>query len=131
MFQGLGATLVRDVPSFGIYFVVHEYLKRELSPNKDGKHVATPYLLFAGGSSGVAAWFSTYPVDVVKTRLQTQQNGKYAGMIDCAKKSWTEAGGGLKGLRVFYIGVVPTMIRSFPVNAAIFFVYDILMDFFG
>lgn len=55
-----------------------------------------------------------YPLDVIKSRLQTDglpsQAGtaakKYSGALDCARKLYAEAG--VKG---FFRGVTPTLIR--------------------
>lgn len=57
---------------------------------------------------------STYPVDVIKSRLQTDglpsQAGtaakKYNGALDCARKLWVE-----QGPKGFFRGLTPTLIR--------------------
>jgi len=90
-----------------------------------------PSLLLAGGTAGAAAWVCSYPLDVIKTRLQTDplpgETPRYKGLIDCAMKSHKEAGGGLKGFMVFTKGLTTAVVRSFPVNAAIFGSYELLI----
>merc|ERR1712037_515419 len=59
------------------------------------------YLTFAAISKLVAA-LTTYPYQVVRARLQDQQN-KYAGSLDCISKILK-----LEGLKGFYKGSVQT-----------------------
>lgn len=77
-----------------------------------------PKLLFSGGMSGIVSWLSTYPVDVIKSRLQADGVGgvtQYNGILDCVRKSYHE-----EGWRVFTRGLTSTLLRAFPVNAATF-----------
>ena len=52
--------------------------------------------LTAGGFAGMLSWTITYPVDVVKSRLQADGAGgrpyKYRGMIDCGKQIYRTEG---------------------------------------
>lgn len=76
--------------------------------------------LIAGGLGGIAAWVVSYPVDVIKSRMQTYD--EYKGIWDCAVKSYRA-----EGHRVFFTGLGTTVVRSFPVNAVIFLVYEVLI----
>lgn len=60
--RGLGPTLAREVPSYGIYFVVYGLLMQTAVATWLG--AAAP-LLF-GALAGCASWIPVYPVDVVK-----------------------------------------------------------------
>lgn len=44
--------------------------------------------LLAGGLGGTAFWLGCYPVDVVKSKLQTDSWAapRYRGMLDCARQ---------------------------------------------
>ena len=64
VFKGTGTTLIRDVPSYGLYFGTHEYIKRYFSPIGDGKHCKPQFLLLAGASAGIVGWASTYPFGI-------------------------------------------------------------------
>jgi len=105
-------TVVRDAVGYGFYFVAYEGVKR-LFPEPEGG-VA---ILSAGGVAGCATWASIYPLDVVKTRVQTQVFGEEAerllggrgrgrawhggwGARECARCAWAEA-----GCRVFFDGL--------------------------
>ncbi|KAI9491065.1 mitochondrial carrier domain-containing protein [Zychaea mexicana] len=70
LYQGGWITIIRDAPSYGIYFWVYEGMKRlwETDASKSNAW----QLLLAGGTAGVVSWSSIYPIDVVKSRLQMQ-----------------------------------------------------------
>ncbi|XP_063595922.1 mitochondrial basic amino acids transporter-like [Penaeus indicus] len=116
LFRGQMITVMRDVPAFGTYFLTYESLSR-LYVGDDGLPSA-PAVLMAGGMAGVASWMITYPIDVVKTRLQCDGIGginKYKGILDCVKVGIAE-----EGLSSLTRGLAPTLLRAFPVNAATF-----------
>jgi solute carrier family 25 carnitine/acylcarnitine transporter 20/29 len=112
VFRGYGVTVLREAPSFGIYFLSYELLSRLFSQGSD---VGTMSILMAGGLSGIASWAFTYPIDVVKSRVQADGARIYRGAIHCAVVSYKN-----EGWRVFTRGVNSTIIRAFPTNAATF-----------
>ncbi|KAF9928311.1 hypothetical protein FBU30_002485 [Linnemannia zychae] len=73
LYQGGWVTILRDAPGYGVYFLSYEGLKRILEvPAGETGGINTWKLLFAGGVAGTLSWASIYPLDVIKTRLQTQ-----------------------------------------------------------
>lgn len=86
-------------------------------------------LLLAGGLSGVFGWLSTYPIDVIKTRIQAQsishkdKEMQYAGIVDCAQRLVKAEGPG-----TLWKGLGATIIRAFPTNAVIFLAYSTTID---
>jgi hypothetical protein len=119
IFRGLGATICREVPGFGIYFFAYELMTRSAGDNGEPRPpVSTLHMLLAGGVSGTLSWVLTYPIDVVKSRLQTDgMDGvnRYSGFMDCLKKSIQAEGYG-----VMTRGLTSTILRAFPTNAATF-----------
>ena len=93
-----------------------------MSLNKDGKEIGTLGMLMAGGSAGVFSWLVTFPTDVVKTRLQSDVEGKYNGALDCVRKTWKA-----EGMPAFWRGLGSTVLRAFPINAATFTVVTWIM----
>lgn len=83
--------------------------------------VPWPALLLAGGVAGVAGWITTFPFDLVKTRVQTTpasqaKRGFFQGggvTISMIVQSWRN-----EGLRVFGRGLAPTLIRHELVSTA-------------
>ncbi|XP_023224537.1 mitochondrial basic amino acids transporter-like [Centruroides sculpturatus] len=115
VFRGLGCSVLRDSPAFAVYFSSYEYLCRKMETQNG---ISTPVMLAAGGTAGILSWMATYPVDLIKSRLQADgMNGerKYKGIIDCSLKSYRD-----EGLKVFTRGLGSTIIRAFPTNAATF-----------
>jgi len=116
--RGLTATLVREVPSMTAYFGFYNYLKLKLA-RPDGS-LSTINQILAGGTAGASSWASIYPMDVVKTRMQT--TSQYKSILECISSILQN-----EGPRAFFRGLSPCIIRSFPVNATIFFVYELII----
>jgi len=91
--------------------------------------------LVAGAAAGIIGWIATFPFDVLKTRLQA---GTITGTITgtgmgadtnsdtglgsswrTAHRMYAESGG-----RVFWRGLVPTLVRAVPVNMAVFGTFE-------
>lgn len=86
------------------------------------------FTLMAGGLAGTFSWIVSFPIDVVKSRLQVDGiDGKpqYKGAIDCMKKSYKA-----EGAKFFTRGLNSTLMRAFPMNAVCFLVVSYVMKFF-
>ncbi|KAG5857502.1 hypothetical protein ANANG_G00020130 [Anguilla anguilla] len=115
--RGMVSTLVRETPGFGVYFMTYDVLTRSLGCEPEDSYMI-PKLLFAGGMAGIASWISTYPMDVIKSRLQADGVGgvnQYSGITDCVRQSWKQ-----EGWRLLTRGLTSTLLRAFPVNATTF-----------
>ncbi|CAG8443629.1 6192_t:CDS:2 [Acaulospora morrowiae] len=147
LYHGGLITIIRDAPGYGLYFWTYEGIKRltHVTPdNSDYSNVSK--LLFAGGMAGVVSWAGVYPLDVIKSRIQTQQrypsvipakplsslsvinstraiSGSFRGIIDCAVRSYHK-----EGISVFFRGIIPTLVRAWPVNAVTFYIYEVTVD---
>ena len=83
------------------------------------------YLLMAA-SSKVVATVTTYPYQVLRSRLQDRQTrDAYKGVIDCISK--IRAAEGYVG---FYKGLAPNIIRVLPGTCITFLVYENLTQYF-
>ncbi|EWM25764.1 solute carrier family 25 member 45 [Nannochloropsis gaditana] len=123
-FNGFGPTLVRDLPAFGCYFALYEVVKDKL----EGRG-ASPWLSssVAGGFAGCFSWIIVYPVDVIKTVMQTQRGtGPRHGMLETGLRLWRT-----EGLGVFFRGASIAMVRALPVNCIVFPVYEWTVEFLG
>ncbi|XP_016109939.1 mitochondrial carnitine/acylcarnitine carrier protein isoform X2 [Sinocyclocheilus grahami] len=67
VYKGTVLTLIRDVPSNGVYFLTYEYLKQSLTPEGE----CTSRVLLAGGIAGMLNWLIALPADVLKSNYQT------------------------------------------------------------
>ncbi|VDP19216.1 unnamed protein product [Soboliphyme baturini] len=105
---------VLDVPASGVYFASYEYLMRRFTPEGKNRNQLSPLkTLLAGGIAGICNWIVAIPPDVMKSRLQTAPNGKYPkGIRDVANEMLRT-----EGIKSFYKGFTPVMLRAFPANA--------------
>lgn len=127
IYKGLAPTLFRESVGLGVYFATYEALiARELSNKVYPTRGDVPgwKLCMFGGLSGYALWIVIYPVDVLKSKLQTDSLSKpvYRGSVDVARDVFKKAG--IKG---FYKGFVPTILRAAPANGATFAVFELTM----
>lgn len=133
IFMGFWATFLRELPSYAVYFASYEFLCRNWSDTDLAKDVNGIPLLISGAVSGVLSWFSTYPFDVLKTKIQAQRiytpqcyaERKYRGLIHTSMICYKE-----EGFMVFFRGLNAAMIRAIPTNAFIFFGFSLTMRLF-
>ena len=98
--KGFSATIIRESVGCSLYFGSYNYL-RDRNYNS----------FISGSTAGTISWLLTYPIDVVKTRIQS-------GLVN----NWSDAikkGNLFKGLPV-------CLGRSFIVNGFAFSAYDYL-----
>ncbi|CDO95439.1 unnamed protein product [Kluyveromyces dobzhanskii CBS 2104] len=116
LFKGSLATLSRDGPGSALYFASYELCKDYL--NKASGHtsgeLSITNVCISGGVAGVSMWAVVFPIDTVKTQLQSSSERQ--SMLEVTKKIY-KTRGGIKG---FFPGIGPAMLRSFPANAATF-----------
>ncbi|XP_025269645.1 mitochondrial basic amino acids transporter isoform X1 [Camponotus floridanus] len=122
IFKGLNITFLREGPSYGVYFVTYEMLTKTSSKQP----ISTPHMLLAGGLAGTASWVISYPIDVIKSRIQAESSDRYSGALDCLKKSIRA-----EGYSCLYRGLNSTILRAFPTNAATFTVVTWTFRLFG
>ena len=79
----------------------------------------------AGGTAGVLSWMISYPLDVLKSRIQADNltQRKYSGIIDCYQKTICR-----DGQRALYVGITPALLRAFPSNGALFTVHAMCLS---
>mgnify|MGYP000985762830 CR=1 FL=1 len=96
-FKGITLSLLREIPANIIYFNIYYYFREEYG------------ILFSGGLAGVLSWTFTYPIDVLKTRIQSD---KFNNLQHAFSK------------RSLFKGIVPCISRALIVNSFGFYVYE-------
>lgn len=99
--KGIHVTFARESLSSSIYFSSYHYLNRNYNP------------FISGGIAGMLSWLLTYPIDVIKTRVQSNN---HLSMIGAYK------------MGNIWSGLSFCLLRSFIVNGSGFAVYDYLKD---
>lgn len=122
-FRGMIPTFLREVFGNAAYFGSYQGMKQLFSRGSHGSPLSMGSLLLAGGVAGAIFWAFVYPADVIKSMIQVDdyQHPKYTGTLDAFRKVFKE-----QGLRGFYCGFGPAMIRSFVANAVCFLVYELV-----
>ncbi|TDZ35491.1 Mitochondrial carnitine carrier [Colletotrichum spinosum] len=118
VFRGSAATLARDGPGSAAYFAAYEYIKRRLTPKdpvtgKASGELSLLAVTAAGAAAGVAMWIPVFPVDTVKSRLQTAEGNVTLGGV--VREVY-----GRGGFKAFFPGFGPALARAVPANAATF-----------
>jgi solute carrier family 25 carnitine/acylcarnitine transporter 20/29 len=75
-------------------------------------------------------WFTVYPIDVIKSKMQTDKlyasEQVYKSSVDCAKRILEQ-----QGVKGFFRGFVPTLLRAAPVNACTFYTFELVIRYLG
>lgn len=148
LYFGGVVTALRDSIGYGFYFWSYELSSRILESQmkerkmESGRQEAAKVLL-CGGLAGVVTWASVFPLDVVKTRVQTQVSGSGAemapllgtentadgtaqqrrlGAVEIARTAYRN-----EGVGVFFRGLGVCSARAFVVNAVQWAVYEWIM----
>ncbi|KAI0786570.1 mitochondrial carrier [Abortiporus biennis] len=126
IYKGQAVTFLREASGYGMYFLAYEKLMQHEMASKgikrDQVHPAKAVLF--GAAAGYALWAVIYPIDMVKSRMQTDgfsaaDGQKYKSSIDCVRTVWRT-----EGISAFTRGLSPTLIRSPFANGATFLGFE-------
>jgi solute carrier family 25 carnitine/acylcarnitine transporter 20/29 len=120
LYRGTAVTYLREAQAYGVWFTAFEYMMNSDAQrnNINRDQISAWKVAFYGGLAGEALWISSYPFDVVKSKMQTDAFGseqKYKSMRDCFAKVWRA-----EGMGGFWRGIGPTLLRAMPVSAGTF-----------
>ena len=143
MYRGLLATVYRQFPSFVIYFGSYDVIKSTLLKQQQLQQLQQQQLLasiIAGGIAGSLSWAVIYPLDLIKTRIQSlspttatttaTRRSSYYHLIRTEQsmiQSITTNVINQHGWKALYSGFGITILRAFPVNAVIFPTYELAL----
>jgi solute carrier family 25 carnitine/acylcarnitine transporter 20/29 len=119
VYKGAGATLYREIIGYAGYFVTYEAVKRSLVG--PGETASMMHILTAGAVAGFGMWIPAYPLDVVKSVLQTESMSNPPLRNTVGALRHIVATQGVGGL---FRGFGPCMARAAPANAATFVAYE-------
>ncbi|KAF1818428.1 mitochondrial carrier protein-like protein [Dissoconium aciculare CBS 342.82] len=147
VYLGGGITSLRDAVGYGFYFWSYELSKTWLTRPDDTDNSAAVKVMLCGGLAGVVTWASIFPLDVIKTRIQTYDLlpptsaaatstsrptpssspptpilNPRASALQIAQQAYRT-----EGLGVFFRGLGVCSIRAFVVNAVQWAIYEWMM----
>ncbi|KAI0122864.1 mitochondrial carrier domain-containing protein [Xylariales sp. AK1849] len=131
-YRGLGISLL-GVSHGAVQFAVYEpakqiyFARRERRMEREGRPVEGPLkvtneaTLVLSSVSKLVAGAVTYPYQVIRSRLQNfNADERYGrGIRGVVRRTWAD-----EGLRGFYRGIVPGVIRVMPATWVTFLVYE-------
>ena len=149
LYRGIGPTLAGILPYAGLKFYVYQSLKQYYAEYQEqhgvevkaGDKLPTPVMLSAGATAGLVAQTVTYPLDVVRRRMQVQgfklsaaqQRHLQARQDVVLRSTWQ----GIKliaqreGIRALYAGLSINYFKVVPSTAIGFTIYDKLKSYLG
>ncbi|MCJ1311010.1 hypothetical protein MMC25_004680 [Agyrium rufum] len=136
---GGGITSVRDAVGYGFYFWSYKAGTEYVTGLTGATEQSAANTLICGGIAGVITWASIFPLDAIKTRLQTQcgfltataaeplmaadsiggDNRRLKGSGTISREMYQEG-----GMRIFFRGLGVCSVRAFIVNAVQWAVYE-------
>lgn len=128
-FQGLGPTLLRNTPANGVYLGSFELMKQGLAERYNCKttDLSGGVVMACGGLGGILYWLTIFPVDQVKSAMQTDSihkgQRKFPSMATTVRLLWADG-----GLKRFYKGFTPCIIRAAPANGAMLFTVNMVLN---
>jgi len=126
---GMVPHLLRNGPAGSVHLGTFDLLRNHFAKQQGVpvSGLASHYNLFAGGVGGVLFWLIFFPVDVIKSSIQTDSlvkaQRKYTGVADCARQLYADG-----GWRRFYRGFTPCMMRAVPANAVMMWTVASITD---
>jgi len=127
IYQGLTPTMMRQAANSAIRFWSYSSIKlgaeARLNP---GEKIGTFSTFGIGAMAGLITVYTTMPLDVLKTRMQSiQAKQLYRNTLDCAYKIWSQ-----EGILAFWAGTTPRLGRLILSGGIVFTVYEKMMDLF-
>ncbi|KAJ1643404.1 Mitochondrial carrier protein ymc2 [Coemansia asiatica] len=132
IYKGQIPTVIRELNGYGMYFLAYEALVQRTmaSTGKSRSELSSGLVCLFGAAAGFAMWLTSYPIDVIKSKMQTDgfagSARKYSGAVDCAKQVMAQ-----EGFKGFFRGITPCLLRAAPANAATFIGFEMAMRVMG
>ena len=126
-YKGNGANVLRLLPDTAVKFALHDSFKVMFAP-PDGRPLGLTGKLAAGSATGLIKCFSSYPLELARTRLaadvsQIGQPRMYTGVAQCMLHTLQH-----EGTRGLYKGIIASAAAVVPYLAISFTAYDELQS---
>lgn len=112
LYRGLGASLCGIIPYSGVDLALFSLFKDAFHRNWPSSEPGIGTLFLCGACSTTVAQMVSYPLQLVRTRLQA--SSRYKGILDCAVSTVQREGvkGLYRGMGVNFLKAVPSMALS-------------------
>jgi solute carrier family 25 phosphate transporter 23/24/25/41 len=128
LYKGCGTSVAGVIPYAGIDLMTNSILKEHGAAyyRSVGQEPGVTVVIVSGMISSSVAMVATYPLSLVRTRLQASGMPSavhYTGVADCVRR--TLQADGVAGL---YKGVLPNLLKVVPSASISYTVYDLLKN---
>lgn len=126
LYKGLGASLMGIIPYAAIDLTIFNTLRDLYSAKKAEKPNAL-VLLSCGATSSICGQVVSYPLALMRTKLQSQglpgREGEKEGLGVMVRKIWKK-----NGWKGFYMGIIPNFMKSVPAISISYAIFERVKD---
>nr|QKK35458.1 mitochondrial Mme1 [Starmerella bombicola] len=119
LFHGYKATMLRDLPFSALQFAFYEQFRKTAQQQAHSRTISLPMELFVGAAAGGAAGVLTTPLDVIKTRIQTQTSEEIRGTLAGLRAIFVH-----EGALGLFSGVVPRFVWTSAQSSIMLVLYQ-------
>jgi len=122
LYKAYPVAFAREFQAYGCYFAAFEASITSLGRlrGKERREMSALEVVPCGALAGIAFWVGSYPIDVVKSKLQADGFGdaaRYRSAWAATTDTWHQG-----GMRGFWRGLSPTLVRTSLSSAGCFVV---------
>ena len=111
LYKGNGANCLRVIPVYALKFSLNDTFTAALASRRTSGVLTVWDKIAAGSAAGVIQIALTYPLDLVRTRLQLAEaaGASYRGIAHCLQDTYVR-----EGRSAIYKGLLPSMAAGVP-----------------
>ncbi|KAJ6494743.1 mitochondrial tricarboxylate transporter [Mycena vitilis] len=128
IYRGLFPVMMRQGANSAVRFTTYSTLKQFVQgAARPGQTLPSTITFGIGAIAGLVTVYTTMPLDVVKTRMQSlEARAQYRNSFHCAYRIFTE-----EGILRFWTGTTPRLTRLVLSGGIVFTVYENLIKLMG
>ena len=123
LYRGLFATSLGVIPYNAIQFNTYALMKMFVAGERELEELTVVETLTCGAVAGATAQTITYPLDVIRRRMQmtavNTPERQYSGVVDCFTRTLR-----VEGVRGLYAGLLPNFLKVVPAMSTSFVCYE-------
>jgi len=128
IYRGLFPVMMRQGANSAVRFTTYTTLKQFVQSNSPpGQTLPTSITFGIGAIAGLVTVYTTMPLDVIKTRMQSlTARQQYSNSFHCGYRIFTE-----EGILKFWAGTTPRLVRLMLSGGIVFTVYENIIRVIG
>jgi len=127
--RGFWVTVAREIPAYAGFYTGFEFAKRRFNERYSGSGGLPVWaLLLSGSCGGISYWLSSYPLDVIKSRIQLRETPPTGTPVQYIAREFRTivSESGYVGL---FRGLSPSLLRSIPAAGATFATFELTREY--